>query len=59
MKTTSNWWALAVVLCFVSAISFFQIDSAFADENGLNPLFWVLGVSAGLVTAFSLYKANS
>lgn len=49
------------VTAFISVISFFQIDSAWADKNHFNGLLGWLGVGIvfGLVAAYCLYKVNS
>lgn len=57
--TTKKWFALTAVSAFASVISFFQINSHWADQNNFNGLFgWLgIGVVTGLVAVFSLYKA--
>jgi hypothetical protein len=57
---TKEWFIFATVFAFISIISFFQIDSAWADENNFNGLKGWLGIglaSAG-VAIFGLFKAK-
>ena len=57
---TKEWFIFATVFAFISVISFFQIDSAWADENNFNGLKGWLGIglaSAG-VSIFGLFKAK-
>lgn len=57
--SAKTWWTLTVILAFASVISFFQIDSALADEKNLNSLFTTFGVVCGLGAIFSLYKVKT
>lgn len=56
--STKSWFGLMVVFAFASVISFFQIDSAWADANKLNGVFGFLGLGIlfGLVAIFCLSK---
>lgn len=49
-----------VGFAFASVISFFQINSAWADDHKFNGIFgWTgLGIVFGLVAVFCLYKVN-
>lgn len=55
-----KWYLLMVVFAFASVISFFQIDSAWADENNFNGFkgFLGLGIVFGFLTIFSYLKAK-
>lgn len=56
--STKVWWAITVVLAFASAISFMQINSAWADEHHFNGFFgWVgIGIITGLGAIYGLSK---
>lgn len=57
MKTFFGKWSTLMVLsAFASVISFFQVDSYFADTHNFNTVFIVAGVVLGLVAIYSLYK---
>lgn len=47
--TSSQWFIFMAIFAFASVISFFQINSAWADEHNFNGLFGWLGI--GLVSA--------
>ena len=47
--TSSQWFIFMTIFAFASVISFFQINSAWADEHNFNGLFGWLGI--GLVSA--------
>ncbi len=49
---------LAVVCAFASAISFFTINSYFADKHHLNALFIVTGVVCAIGCIFFLSKSG-
>ena len=57
---TSQWFVFMTVFAFASIISFFQINSYWADQNDFNGLKgWLgIGIVAGLVATFGLYKAS-
>lgn len=58
MSTAKKWFALMAIFAFASIISFFQINSAWADEHNFNGIFgWLgLGILFGLVAVYCLYK---
>lgn len=58
--TTKQWFAVMVLFAFASVISFFQIDSYWADQNDFNGLFgWLgIGIVTGLVAIFCLFKVS-
>lgn len=58
MNLTRRWFGGLVVFGFACIISFFQINSAWADEHNFNGIFgWLgLGFLFGLIAAFCLYK---
>lgn len=55
-----TWFGIMVVFAFASVISFFQINSWWADQHDFNGIFgWLgIGIVTGLVAVFSLYKVN-
>jgi hypothetical protein len=57
---TKTWWAITCIFAFASIISFFQINSAWADDHHFNGIFgWSgLGVIFGLVALTGLYHVN-
>jgi hypothetical protein len=52
---TKKWFAISSAVAFAAMISFFQIDSAFADEKKLNTLFTVAGILLTLTSAGIMY----
>jgi len=48
-----------VIFAFGGVISFFQVDSALADEKDINWLFITLGVIGILAAAFCLKKVSN
>ena len=56
--STKKWFALMVVAAFVSIISFFQINSYWADKNNFNTGFTVIGIVVGLFAAYCLYRVS-
>lgn len=57
-KFFKKWSVLMVLSTFASVISFFQVNSYFADKHSLNGLFTFSGIVLGLFAMFSLYKFN-
>lgn len=57
---TNQWFKFMTVFAFASVISFFQINSYWADQNDFNGLFGWLGIGlvTGVVAAFGLYKVS-
>lgn len=57
---TKKWFAAMVVTALLSVISFFQINSAWADKNNFNGFFgWLgIGIVLGLAAVYCLYKVN-
>lgn len=41
---TSKWFKITALFAFIATISFFQIDSAWADENNFNGIKGWLGI---------------
>jgi len=58
MNLTRKWFGLMTVFAFGSVISFFQINSYWADQNNFNGFFgWLgIGIVLGLVAIFCLSK---
>lgn len=56
----NTWWALTVGFGFASMISFFQINSAWADAHKFNGIFgWTgLGIIFGLIAIYSMYQVS-
>jgi hypothetical protein len=56
--SASKWFVFMTVFAFASVISFFQINTVWADENNFNGVFgWLgIGVLCGLISAFGLVK---
>jgi len=56
--TTKKWFAAMSVFAFASIISFFQINSWWADQNKFNGLIgWLgLGIVFGLIAIYFLTK---
>lgn len=56
--TGSHWFIFTVILAFASIISFYQVNSYWADTHKFNGLFgWIgIGVMFGLAAIFGLYK---
>jgi len=58
--TTKQWFAVMTLFAFASVISFFQIDSYWADQNNFNGFFgWLgIGIVTGMVAVFCLLKVS-
>lgn len=56
--TTKGWFALMVFFAFAAVISFFQINSYWADQNNFNGWWTSLGIVFGSIAAFCLYKVS-
>lgn len=56
--TLKKWYAVLVITAFISVISFFQINSYFADKHKINWLFIVVGVLFAIATGYSFYMCN-
>ena len=56
-KKAKKYWALSGISGFAAFISFFQINSAFADAHKLNTLFPILGIAFGLVAIYCMWVA--
>lgn len=58
--TTKIWFALMSVFAFISIISFFQINSYWADQHNFNGLFGWLGIGllTGVVATYCLYRVS-
>lgn len=54
-----RWFTAMVVFAFISIISFFQIDSAWADAHKFNTGWLVIGIVAGVAAVFCLWKAST
>lgn len=53
-----KWFTLMVVTAFISVISFFQINSYWADKHHFNGGWTVIGIVFGLVACFCLYNVK-
>ena len=64
MKTKNwdagKWFVFMTVFAFGSVISFFQINSYWADKHNFNGFFgWLgIGIGLGLVAVYGLYKVT-
>ena len=56
MNKTRKWFVVMTIFAFASVISFFQINSAFADKHNANTAFLIGGIVLGLVAVYSLIK---
>jgi len=56
MTTGNKWFLTMVASAFASVISFFQVNSYWADKHHFNTGWEVIATIAGLVAIFSLYK---
>jgi hypothetical protein len=58
--STKQWFAWMVVFAFASVISFFQINSYWADKNNFNGFFgWLgIGIVTGLAAIYGLSKVS-
>ncbi len=56
--STKTWFGLMSAAAFASGISFFQINSAWADDHHFNGIIgWSgLGIVFGLAAIYCLYK---
>lgn len=51
-----KWMILTAIFAFISVISFFQVNSAWADAHNFNTGWKVIGAVTGLVAIFFLTK---
>lgn len=51
-----HWMIITVIFAFISVVSFFQVNSAWADAHHFNTGWKVIGAVTGLVAIFCLYK---
>ena len=61
IRTFKNpWYIAAAVTAFISVISFFQINSYWADRHKFNGLFGWLGIGLffGLAAIYLMFKAS-
>jgi len=58
--TAKTWFGTMSVLAFISVLSFFQINSYWADQNNFNGFFgWLgIGIVTGLAAIYCLYKVT-
>lgn len=58
--TTKKWYLLMTVAAFISVISFFQINSFWADNHKFNGIAgWLgIGILFGLVAIYCLIMVN-
>lgn len=56
MNLTRKWFIWTCVFAFASVISFFQINSALADEKNLNGVFTGAGIVFGVIAIYCLIK---
>lgn len=54
IMSTKTWFIIMTILAFGSVISFFQINSAWADRDNLNGLFTAAGVVLGVLAVLVL-----
>lgn len=54
--STKTAWVVLVIAAFASVISFFQVNSAWADAHNFNTGWIVIGVVTGLVAIGCLIK---
>lgn len=52
------WWGFVVVLSILSVISFFQVNSYWADKNNFNGAWKVIGIVLGLGAIFCYWKTT-
>jgi hypothetical protein len=52
-----KWFIITAVLAFLSVISFFQVNSYWADQNSFNTGWKIIGGIFGLGAVYSLFKA--
>lgn len=58
MSKATKWWLLTAVTGFASFISFFHINSYFADTHNANTIFTIAGVVLALASIFCMYKVS-
>lgn len=46
------------VLLFLSALSFFTVSSAYADDNNLNGVFLTSGIVLGLLSLYAFFQTK-
>ena len=56
-KKATKFWRLSGGLGFASIISFFQINSAFADKHHINGVWIVSGIVCGLASIYCMWVA--
>jgi uncharacterized membrane protein YuzA (DUF378 family) len=56
-KKAMKFWILSGVIGFASVISFFQVNSAKADEHKLNTVWLIAGIILGLASLYTMWVA--
>lgn len=51
-----KWMILMAIFAFISVISFFQVNSAWADAHNFNTGWKLIGTAAGIAAIFCLIK---
>ncbi len=54
--STKKWFAVMAITAGLSVVSFFQINSYWADKNKFNGGWTVIGIVLGLAAVVALYK---
>ena len=57
-KKVKKFWLLTAITGFGSLISFFQINSAFADEHKLNTVWLIAGIVLAIGAIYSIYQVS-
>lgn len=55
---TRKWFVAMCILAFGSIISFFQINSYWADKNHFNTPWLIIGIVLGLCAVYCLKMVN-
>lgn len=58
MKTQQDWITATVIAAFAGVICFFNVNSAWADDNNLNGVLQVAGIVLSGIAGYCAWKSS-
>ena len=59
MKTQQSWITATVIATFAGVICFFNVDSAWADDNNMNTALKIAGVAFSALAGYCAWKSST